>query len=245
LPFKHKVIKELHPISLKRPGMEFRSSLRWFDYVASKRSYISIPFVNKWGKLSLSTLYIWRAYPEQVFSSVASTVYKRIRSVLQKRLKRLSQCDKNNIFKISLSYVLTKDYWIVDRFLGMSRKTTPRKLVTNFVHYCVSKLDADKRFVYSQAYQQANWLKFQALGPSDKSRVQTWKKTHLLNLQKGLPLGRISKSVAFEKSIDFWDVTPFLHVKKIGPSQLSDSGYFLKLSELAKDFWDSEEEDVR
>jgi hypothetical protein len=88
----------------------------------------------------------------------------------------------NSAFKISAVYVLTRDNWLLDRFLGMARKGLPLKQVEKFTHFCVCELDENKRFVYSQVYFQANWLKFQVFRPRDKSSNKVSAGSHLRNL---------------------------------------------------------------
>jgi len=85
--------------------------------------------------------------------SLISTVYFRLLRILRKRFgfsirSRLMNC----AFKISIAYVITRHNWLIDRFLGMSRKGTPLKIIEKHVHFCVCELDENKRFVYSQAY---------------------------------------------------------------------------------------------
>jgi len=185
--------------------MEFRSSTRWFSEELSVRKVRQIPFISKSGKFSASTLYFWRSYPEQVFLSVVSTVYSRILAILHKRFKRVSRRLRDSIVKVSTVYTINKDDYIIDRFLGMARPGTPMKHVSNFAHYCAIQLDDDKQFVYSQALRRADWLKFQAHGPGDKSSKYMCHSTHLRNLLGGLNeqpnLGKYDS----EKLVCFWE----------------------------------------
>lgn len=198
------------------------------------RKFHAIPFVSKSGKLSIHTLYLWKAYPEQVFMSVVSTVYRRLLCLHWKRFHYVRRRDLNNLLKVSIVFVITKDSWLIDRFLGMNRTGTSKKAVTNFVHFCVSQLDGDKRFVYSQAYKQANWLKFQVLRPSDKSREIAKYSAHLKkNFEDAHLPSAHDASIAFQISVDFWRVDRLLAVVQEDTHHASDSEIPDNLSELA------------
>jgi len=204
-PFFPLYVRDLNPHPAKWPGMEFRSSTRWFSETSSKREVFQVPFVSKSGKFSASTLYFWRAYPEQVFMSVLSTVYQRILKIMLKRFSHVNRRYRDACIKVSAVYMILKNDYIIDRFLGMARPGTPIKVVSNFAHYCAIQLDEDERFVYSQALHRANWLKFQAHGPGDKSSKHRCHRTHLRNLLDGLDEPNlIGKYEGFKKSVDFW-----------------------------------------
>jgi len=89
----------------------------------------------------------------------------------------------NVAFKTSILYVITRDNWVIDRFLGMaSPKGASIRAAENHITFCVYALDENKRFVYSQAYFQANWLKFQVFRPRDKSSEKVSTGSHLRSL---------------------------------------------------------------
>jgi len=211
-------VRDLHPHPAKWPGMEYRSSLRWFKEDLPSREVFQIPFVSKSGKFSANTLYFWRAFPEQVFMSMTSTVYQRILKMLLKRFGHVNRRYRDAIIKVSTVYVIMKNDYIIDRFLGMARKGTPIKAISNFAHYCAIQLDDDKRFVYSQALRRADWLKFQAFGPGDKSSKYRCHSTHLRNLLDGRdePTDNKLRHLEFKKSMDFWSSEYF---KVAGTSQ--------------------------
>jgi len=121
----------------------------------------------------------------------------------------MDRCYRRIVTKIAIVYILTKDDWIIDRFLGMARKGTPKKVAYNFAHFCVSGLGENKRFVYSQVYQQTNWLQFQGSRPSVKSREKEG--CHLRNLY-GFEDGFRGKFAEFtyHESCDSWYVDSIL-----------------------------------
>jgi len=217
--------------------MDFRSSVSWFDSDSQKRKFRAIPFVSKSGKFSLSTLYIWKCHPQQMIFSLISTVYSRILSLLRKRHKfKTSKRLLNCAFKISIVYTITRHSWVLDRFLGMTRASarTPIKAVEGFTTSCVYALSTNKRFVYSQAYFQANWLKFQVFRPSDKLSKEVRMGSHLSNLH--LRLGSHSNDdwirAEFHSSVyDLWEIDLFIRTIAKTHYQGS-SGFALSVSEL-------------
>jgi len=115
----------------------------------------------------------------------------------------------------------------------MSRKSTPKKHVINFTHYCVSALDENKRFVYGQAYLQANWLKFLVFRPSDKSIEMCDIGYHLRNnFLDDLLFTYDINSNPFKKCINFWKVEEISKVQKV-THYLGSSECFENLSETA------------
>jgi hypothetical protein len=109
------------------------------------------------------------------------------------------------------------------------------KVVESFVCKCVYELDENKRFVYSQAFYDANWLKSLTHWSRDKSRKEVDCGTHLRNLGF-LGMRHLSDKVkaaqAFERSCDLWEVckpsgkyiyTPYVFKRRSGSmSDLSD-----------------------
>lgn len=207
--WKTKIIRQSHPSP--SGGVSFRSSMRWFvsrDQLVTN----SVPYISKQCKISIYNTYRWRSYPAQTFATVASTLYRRIMNLLLKRhSNNLSYAKglRNACIKVSLCYAITHHDYIIDRFLGMTRRKSrsPKKVVNGYVHRCVCNLDGDKRFVYSQAYTQANWLKFLVKRPSDKSRENSGRRigSHLKSLGEIWNLDLVSnfQPVSFKETVSF------------------------------------------
>jgi len=220
VPYVFPFVKEVHPNPVVRPGMHFRTSLSWFDTAFSKKKTRSVPFISKSGKFSAHQLMVWKCYPEQLLFSLVSTINSRLTRILSKRFDRVNRRLLNTAFKTSIVYAITHDDWVIDRFIGMARKGTPIKRIENQTHFCVCALDENKRFVYSQAYFQANWLKFQVFRPSDKSGNAVTLGSHLTKLVGSL---RYDSNISgeFHLSCDIWNSYP---VRKFGAGAHHVSG---------------------
>jgi hypothetical protein len=225
--------------------MEFRTSTRWFSCESSVRRVHAIPFVSKSGKLSINTLYFWRAYPEQVLFSMISTIYQRILKILIKRFDYVSRRLRDACIKVSTIYAITKDDYIIDRFLGISKKWIPIKLISNLAHYFAFQLDDDKRFVYSQALKRADWLKYQVSRLGDKSSKHMCHQTHLRNLLDESEEQSCSDSQLFSNACAFFTTERQIRYPPITHHDLSDDGLeFVEdfVSEPLYDFEYSEED---
>jgi hypothetical protein len=163
-------VYELHPYHLS--GMVTRTSTRWFRHWRSERRVRSVPYVTECGKFSAHELLTWYAYPEQVVASLTSTVYTRLLKIWLKRKRRFRDIkpkDRELLLKVAAVYVTSHSDYFMDRALACLHRPGPlSSLVTCFVR----KLDDKFWFVYSQICYQINWLTFQSLGISDKSRKQ-------------------------------------------------------------------------
>lgn len=135
---------------------------------------------------------------------MVSTVYSRILKILIKRFKYVSRRIRDATIKVATIYIINKDDYVIDRFLGLSRPGTPTKSISNFAHFCAVQLDEDKRFVYSQALSRANWLKLQARGPGDKSIKHMCHSTHLGNLLNGLDEQLVDYTSLYRRILSFF-----------------------------------------
>jgi len=158
------------------PGYRLRLSTRWIpDYSPSCRRIFSLPFINKVGKMSTLPVATWKVHPLQHITTLASTIFSRLQRVLIKRHGGRIAFGKiqSSTLRAAVCYAVSNDSWIIDRFLGITKKPTNKKF-SALLRKAVCKLDADERFVYSQAtsYGVANWLTFRALRPCDKSRIE-------------------------------------------------------------------------
>jgi hypothetical protein len=154
------------------PTYSTKRSLRWIpDYNSDCSRVIGIPIVKVSGKFGLSVVAHWTCHPLQAIASMSATVFKRLQSVL---IKRHGSRFAFGVYKLTLEfaicYSLSRDDWLIDRFLGISRIRSKVPVLRSILRNFVKDLDDDQRFVHSQASRQAYWLTSRSERPRDKSR---------------------------------------------------------------------------
>jgi len=165
------VIKRLNRDTLRQKGVSIRSSCSWIDTFKTPNGGLDVPFIDKLGRFTGSTLYKWSCDPRSLIATVVSTISKRLvdycrrhnkYSVIKKHLRSL--------LGASAYYAFTKDLRFWDRILFFCRNLQERgNLVHRLRLLFSSRWDDNKRFVYSQVIFQTDWLLFRAARPRDKS----------------------------------------------------------------------------
>lgn len=160
-------------------GYAVRSSTRWFlrQNWPTYRRPIPLPYIQKSGKLSMSAIAIWNAYPEQIVASVSSTVYLRLKKLLTKRHGKKNMTALRDVtFRCASLYAITHNDWLIDRFLGILRRKPleGKKVVKKLLHSVLCNLGENERFVYNQIYFQISWLTFRSKRPRDKPKANSY-----------------------------------------------------------------------
>jgi len=144
----------------------------------STKKPIPLPFIERSGKLSMSAIAVWNAYPEQIVATLSSTIYLRLKKVLTKRFGlKIATALRDVTFRCASLYAVTHNDWIIDRFLGILRRKPldGRKVVKSLFHFVLCNLGENERFVYNQIYFQISWLTFRSKRPRDKPNAsQYW-----------------------------------------------------------------------
>jgi hypothetical protein len=92
--------------------------------------------------------------------------------VLKRHGPRFTFAISQLLFEVSAAYVVSVNDWIMNRVLGVLRTKRKLNVIRSLLHVFITKLDADQRFVLSQACSQAHWLTSRSKGPRDKSRMK-------------------------------------------------------------------------
>jgi len=160
-----------------------RYSTRWIhNYNENCKMEIGLPYINNWGGMSPTNVAIWRCHPLQAIASITSTVYSRLLKIMIKRHNpRFAFKLSTEILKVAAMYTITKDKFVLDRFLGIYRKVHSSGPIQRILTKLVRRLDVDQRFVYSQVCSQTHWLTHRSERPCDKSlknNIEVWKATN-------------------------------------------------------------------
>lgn len=156
-------------------GFIQKRSTRWLDCAPLAQSWLPIPLINRNGKLSGHTLCRWNCEPAQWIASVVSTVTSRLRRYALKHNKGYIVSRYQRLFtRVSGYYVLTRNDYLMDRILYLLRNLEEKgKYIHRVLLNYLTRLDDNKRFVYSQVSYQTNWLLFRACRrPRDKSKFK-------------------------------------------------------------------------
>jgi len=153
--------------------ISIKSSLRWIDTYKTPNGGLSVPYIDRLGKFTGTTLYRWSCDPRSLLTTVVATIHQRIESYAMRHnpahvVLRLRKA----LFSAAAYYAFSKNAHFWDRVLFFCRDLQKRgSLIHRLRLFFSSKWDDDKRFVYSQVIFQTNWLLSRASRsmPRDKS----------------------------------------------------------------------------
>lgn len=163
--------KTLGKDPLRQKGVVIKSSLAWIDTYRTPGGVLSVPFIDSLGRFTGHRLYRWDCDPRALIATTISTIARRLllycgRHNPAKVVKRFSK----SILGAAAYYAFSKNSYYWDRVLFFSRNLESRgNLIHRLRLFFSSKWDDNKRFVYSQALYQANWLLSRVYRPRDKS----------------------------------------------------------------------------
>jgi hypothetical protein len=160
-------------------GIVVRGSKRWATPNQIIQPGYKFPYLNKNGQFTGSTLVSFRCSAPQYIATLVATLYRRIETralVHNKRSEVVKR--KKLLLQAAYYYAVSKNAWFFDRLMALSRNLERHhKSIHHLVRNFTSKLDENKRFVYSQVSFQTNWLTSRALTrPRDKSTFKLSKR---------------------------------------------------------------------
>jgi hypothetical protein len=155
-------------------GISIRRSKRWIDTTPVVRQWYDLPLINRLGQFTGQSAHTLQCGPADVFSTTVATIVSRLkRQASRFNDKHVVSANLRVLLRAAVYYALSRNSYFMDRVLYLlrylrSNGATIHKLTIKFL----SKCDANKRFVYSQACYQANWLLFRVCRPRDKSHFK-------------------------------------------------------------------------
>jgi hypothetical protein len=152
-----------------------KRSKRWLE-CAPSFDWKPFPLISRLGKRTGLTLFWWQCSLPDWIASMSSTISNRILSYIArfKENRDIMSSYRSVILKAAGYYALTNNEYFMDRLLYFCRNLRQRgKLIHRTLLCFLSKMDENKRFVYSQVSYQTNWLLFRAASrPRDKSKFK-------------------------------------------------------------------------
>jgi len=178
-------------------GLNLKRSKRWSDAFPRMGGGYELPLIDRLGRFTGSSVYTLACEPADVLSTTVATVFSRLKRYAfahnsAREVARLLRV----ILKAAAYYTLSKNSYYMDRLLYLLRTISRNG---NRIHPLtlkfMTKMDADKRFVYSQVCHQTNWLIFRACRPRDKSIQSKSKHATPLPRDKGRLLNGYVRSI--------------------------------------------------
>lgn len=186
-------------------GLRVRNSSRWYDNAPFPTGNYAMPYITETGKYSGHKIWDWNSTPDKVVGTLISTVYQRLfKWALKKNNKRDVYRATKLILRCAVYYTLSKNNYFMDRALFLLKNLSRNNsTIHKLVVYFSLKLDDSRRFVYSHACLQAQWLTFRAVRPRDKSSTAKGKRSvssWLHNLNGITAKSKVIYTVALEST---------------------------------------------
>jgi len=177
-PLKEVTEENAHVPILVKEGMnsnglfKFHTSNRWVSSPRAKKDVKKIPYIDQGGHMHACSIAYWRCDAYQMFSSLSSTIYKRIVGSMRKQIPYSKRCASDVILRMSLMYTLdNNDSWL-RRCKGMLFSNKSKQL-RSYVYYSYKQLDQTKRFLVDQAMNFALWFQFRQRIPRSRDRSKS------------------------------------------------------------------------
>lgn len=158
-------------MSLPHKAISCNTSNRWLRSLKGPSPAVDLPYIDKVGKYTGTTLYRASISPQGFISTVVSTIYRRMRRYIA-RFNPIHQCNINQslLLKCAGYYAISKNNYFMDRILVLFKNVKDnQKSIKKILHRFCHKLDDNKWFVYGHVCLQTQWLTFRARKPRDKS----------------------------------------------------------------------------
>lgn len=164
-------IPKLDRNCLRQKAISVRAGTSWIDTYKTPNGGLGVPFIDHLGRYTGHLCYKWSCDPRSLISTTIATIADRLLKYCRRHNpKRVVKRFSKALLGAAAYYAFSKNLYFWDRILFFSRDLVKRgNLIHRLRLYFSSKWDDNKRFVYSQAIYQANWLLFRVYRPRDKS----------------------------------------------------------------------------
>jgi len=164
-------LKLLDRNCLRQKAVSIRNSVRWIDAFNTPNGGMFVPFIDQLGRFTGHSVYKWSCDPRSLIATTISTICDRLKKYALRHNKYyVVRRYLPILLRAATYYAFTKNSYFWDRILYFTRQLEGRSSsISRTTLFFLSKLDVNKRFVYSQVCFQTNWLLFRAQVPRDKS----------------------------------------------------------------------------
>jgi hypothetical protein len=199
-------MEKLENLNRSPRAIGLRNSKAWFTKLTAPLTRVELPLIDHLGRYTGCNIYYTGCMrPDSYVNTVISTIFQRLMNYSRKHNGlRETRIRQSILLRVAAYYGLTKNSYFLDRALHLIRFLRKRfKVLSSLTHFFSSKLNANKRFVYSHVCYQTQWFTFRARRPRDKLRMPS-------SFLRGYPEEWGSDRVRYDL---IWDV--FTHMSQI------------------------------
>jgi len=143
--------------------VRFKISTRWFQFARSKQVLRAVPFIDYRGFIHSVSVCYWKCTSPQLFATILSTVYKRLKAGERKVIFKYRVKPKQ-LFEIALLYTITLDsYWLTRTLEILKRRKSG--VLARHIYWKKTNVGSNKRFLFDQASLNALWLQSRVHAP--------------------------------------------------------------------------------
>jgi len=152
--------------------VRYKASQRWYCTHQAKRRDRCVPYIDRNGLIHAHVVSTWKCTSYQLYATIASTVYKRLKSVVRS-IRPKDRTRPNLLMKIAALYAIdNNDSWY-NRCLAMIFQSKRKQLLAH-VYRMIHTVDENKRFLLDQVFHNTLWFQSRSrrprsLGRRDKS----------------------------------------------------------------------------
>jgi hypothetical protein len=126
-----------------------------------------LPLISKTGRILPHALGVWKCRPNELLTTLVSTVFKRLQKQKWKRYKNKKVVSDHQLFKLAFIHVLFPLENYFDIGYGLF-KNNPKSL-SRYLYKILLSVDESIRFLFAQLSKSSSWVQHKASRPCNKS----------------------------------------------------------------------------
>jgi len=155
-------------------ALNILTSKSWIDCSILPTGRFELPFIDRWGKFTGTSIYSCNMLPQQAIATIVSTIFRRLKFwVLSHKCPiHKMHIRQDLLLRVAALYAFTKNTYFMNRIIFLLKNLQKNyKTISSIAHNFATKIDNNTWFVFCQVCSQTNWLTSRALRPRDKSII--------------------------------------------------------------------------